>query len=224
MASVREAPVIMTLAQQELTAMVGAQLDALLPDGKRHRTGEAITLALERVEYCFERIALPGYTHGREALFNHLHGDQSAVFLYYAANSAWRDLEDEELAAKFFLLNKMRNGLVCMYDTCLPEVVLLNHTVGTVLGKATYGNFLVVYQNVTVGTDRGCRPTLGEGVVIYGGSTIIGETTIGDRVAIGAGSLIADSRVPSDCVIAGRHPDAIVKPRKRDFVGHYFKR
>jgi serine O-acetyltransferase len=54
-----------------------------------------------------------------------------------------------------------------------------------VLAKARYGNRLVLYQNSTVGKNHGAAPSLGEGVVLYPNSAIIG------RCEIGAGSVIA---------------------------------
>src|SRR5579872_5491581 len=159
-----------TLSSNDLGDYLNAQLKSLFPDRKAGRIGQVVRRALERVEYAFERIVLPGYSDGGQATFSHLHGDQYASFLYFAANTAWRDHEDEALASKLFLLNKALNGIVIVYDTILPDVFVLMHTVGTVLGKAQYGNYLVAAQNVTVGMDRGETPVVGERVVLYGGS------------------------------------------------------
>jgi serine O-acetyltransferase len=177
--------------------------------------------ALERTQACFERIILRGYRRDGIPYFNHLHGDHSAVLYYFAANSAWQ-LGDMELAARFFLLNKMQNALVCMYDTALPDVFLLIHTVGTVLGKATYGNFFVAYQNVTIGTEDGRSPILGEHSVVYGGSMVLGSTDLGRGSVVSAQSTLIDASIPPNSVVAGRSPELLVKPRKRDFAQQYW--
>ncbi len=178
--------------------------------------------ALQRVEHCFSRVVLPGYRRDGKPYFNHLHGDQTAVFYYFAANSAFRS-GDADLASWFFLLNKMRNGLVCMYDTQLPEVFLLIHTVGTVLGKATYGEYFVAYQNVTIGTESQRAPALGEHVTVYGGSMILGATSVGNGSVVSAQSLLIDESVPANSIAIGRSPGLQIKARKRNFAQQYWE-
>jgi serine O-acetyltransferase len=179
--------------------------------------------ALERVEHSFSHIVLEGYrsTSGA-ARFSHLHGDQSAALYYFAANSAWRDFGDTALASRFFLLNKRHNALVCMYDTLLPDVFVLIHTVGTVLGKATYGNFLAVYQNVTVGTDNERQPVIGPHAVLYGGSMVLGACTLGENVTVSAGTVLVNFDCPADSVVAAHTGTPLAKPRKRDFARQYW--
>ena len=177
--------------------------------------------ALQRVERCFRPIILPGYRREGAPYFNHLHGDQRAIFNYYAANCAYRRGQSE-LATRFFLLNKMQNGLVCMYDTELPDVFLLIHTVGTVLGKASYDNFFVAYQNVTIGTEEGRSPVLQEHSVVYGGAMVLGATTLGRGSVVSAQSLLIDETIPPNSVVAGRKPSLVIKPRKRDFAVQYW--
>jgi len=206
----------------ELEQTIHAQIRSFDSNVDATALRKAGTEALERVEYCFERIRIGGYRDASGATFNHLHGDQSATFLYFLAHSAYATLGDTRLASQAFVLNKMRNAIVVMYDTVLPRVFLLNHTVGTVLGKATYGEYFVAYQNATVGTDRGIRPVLGTGVVMYGGSTIVGRCTIGDRTAIAVNATVVATDVPADTVVSGQHPAVAFHPRKRDFLGHYF--
>ena len=177
--------------------------------------------ALERTEQCFAPIILPGYRREGAPYFNHLHGDQRASFNYFAANSAWRR-NDVELATRFFLLNKMQNGLVCMYDTIMPDIFLLIHTVGTVLGKAQYANYFVAYQNVTIGTEAGREVCFGEHVTVYGGSMVLGATSVGSGSVISAQSVLIDESIPENSVVAGRRGSLLIKPRKRDFASQYW--
>ncbi len=212
-----------TLTTDELCAFVAAQLNALLPDARSHDCRRAVELALERTEHCFSRVALTGYMKNERAYFNHLHGDQSAVFLYFAANSAWKDLENEELATRLFLLNKMRNGFVCMYDTALPNIFIVPHTVGIVLGKATYGDYFVACPNVVVAGDQGQYPVFGERVVLFVGATVLGACRIGSGVAIGANSFVGNADVPADSLVTGQSPQLSIRPRRRDFLSFYFR-
>ena len=212
-----------SLSHEDLTSYLKTQLGAAFPDRGRLRLGKVVRRALERVEYSFSRIVLRGYSDAGEATFSHLQGDQYAAFLYFAANSAWREAEDVPLASKLFLLNKALNGIVIMYDTQLPDVFVLMHTVGTVLGKANYGNYFVAAQNVTVGMDRDGTPSFGERVVLYGGSVVIGKSNIGDRVTIATNTTVRGETVPSGHIAAGTSPDLSVKPATRDVSELYFR-
>ena len=60
---------------------------------------------------------------------------------------------------------------------------------------ATYADYLVVHQNVTVGTDRGRQPRLGEGVVLFGGAAVIGDCDIGCNVSISVHSTVRNTSV-----------------------------
>jgi serine O-acetyltransferase len=211
-----------SLSPNDLADYLKAQLGALFPSGRTSRLRRLVGRALERVEYAFARIALPGYRVDGEATFSHLHGDQYAAFLYFAANTAWREHEDVPLASKLFLLNKALNGIVVVYDTILPDVFVLMHTVGTVLGKANYGNYFVAAQNVTVGMDRDEVPTLGERVVLYGGCVVIGKSRIGDRVTIATNATVRGEEIPAGHVVAGSSPNLVVKPATRDVSALYF--
>lgn len=204
-----------------LRQILCAQVQLFDPRITAARIEPALQAALERYEECARHIALPGYSRDGTPYLNHLHGDQSAMLLYFCANSAWR-AGDVHTAEAFFILNKARNGLVCMYDTVLPDVFLLNHTVGTVLGKAAYAPFFVAYHRVTVGTDAGRQPVFGSGVVLYPGSSVIGESIIGDRVTVSAGTGVRNLRVPPDSVVTAGNPQAIVHERKRDVLSRYF--
>lgn len=212
-----------SLRSADLAGYLEAQLKALFPDGKALRLGKVVRRALERVEHSFSRIVLPGYSRDGRATFRHLQGDQYAAFLYFASHSAWKDREDADLASKLFLLNKALSGIVVMYDTVLPDVFVLMHTVGTVLGKANYGNYFVAAQNVTVGMDRGEIPTFGERVVLYGGSVVIGNSHIGDRVTVASNAVVRGENVPPGHVVAGTSPDLTVKAATRDVAALYFR-
>jgi serine O-acetyltransferase len=213
-----------SLTTTELQQYLRHQLEHFFPDGRSSDSLErAVPRALERVEHCFSRVRLSAYSTETSASFNHLHSDQYATFLYFVANTAWRDFDDVTVASKLFSLNKALNGIVCMYDTILPAVFILIHSVGIVLGKATYGNHFVVCQNSLVGSDRGLSPVLSDGVVMYGGSSIIGDSRIGDHVTIAASTTVLHTTVPARSVVAGRSPDLVVKPARRDLVQHYFR-
>jgi serine O-acetyltransferase len=102
-------------------------------------------------------------------------------------------------------------------------VFLWIHCVGMVLGKADYGDRFVAYQNVTVGTDRGGRATLGTGTILFAGAKVVGAATIGDRSVISPNSVVIAETIPPNSVVAGRSPELIVKRRKRWLYADYFR-
>jgi serine O-acetyltransferase len=100
--------------------------------------------------------------------------------------------------------------------------MFLNHALGTVIGRGTYGNYLLVTQNVTFGIDGDRAPVIGEGVIVYGGALIAGSSTIGNRTVIAANASIRNAEVPAESVVAGSSPDLVIRPRKRHLSETFF--
>ena len=78
---------------------------------------------------------------------------------------------------------------------------------GVVIGETSeIGDDVLIYQGVTLGgtgKDTGKRhPTIGDGVVIGTGATILGNIRIGDHVKIGAGSVVVHP-VPDHSTVVG---------------------
>ncbi|RAW09973.1 serine acetyltransferase [Paenibacillus taichungensis] len=198
----------LSLPKSELKDYIGSQLKHFFPDGY-HFVGSdvdsAMNLALERTEYCFEKITSTGYTKEGRACFSHLHSDQYSQFIYYLSNSLWNISQNKILCDKMVMLNKLLNGMFFTYNVQLPNIFLFGHPVGSVLGKANYSDFLVVLQNVTINTgfdDEGNpAPNLGKGLFLGAGASIMGNKKIGDRVSIGAGATLYNTEVPDDCVV-----------------------
>ncbi|TYP75733.1 serine acetyltransferase [Paenibacillus methanolicus] len=183
-----------SLSMQELQTYVFRQLDHFFPDGRLSprdpRIDEAFQDALDRAEYCFRHVALRSYHREGVTFLSHLHSDQYTMFLWFLSNSIWRRLEDAELASKLFYLNKALNGVACMYDAAMPDIFLVVHGGGIVLGKALYDDFFVCYQGCTVGAINGVYPVLGKGVAMAPQSAIIGGCRVGDHVTIGNQALL----------------------------------
>jgi len=85
--------------------------------------------------------------------------------------------------------------------------MFIDHGMGVVIGEtAIVGDYALIYQGVTLGgtgKESGKRhPTLGENVVVGAGAKVLGNLNIGDRVRIGAGSVVLRD-VPADCTVVG---------------------
>lgn len=160
----------------------------------------SVDLALERLEYCFKHISLKDYQKNGEVQFYHLHMDQYSTFLYYYANSIWKNGGSKIFADKLVLLNRALSGMWCSYKNKLPDIFLLGHPVGTVLGNANYSNYLVVLQNVTVNTIRDVEDkwllNIGNGAYLSAGAKIIGNSSIGDWCTVGVNTVLHNKLLP----------------------------
>lgn len=59
------------------------------------------------------------------------------------------------------------------YEIELPDHFMVEHPVGSVLGRATYGDYMYIYQGVTIGGNISLNegnvayPVLGENVTFF---------------------------------------------------------
>jgi serine O-acetyltransferase len=212
-----------SLPPDHLERYVRRQLDAHFPDDAAHDFSGLIVRTLPRIAHCFAAINHCAYGSTETPTFDHLHADQYTTFLYYASRVAALELRQPALATKLFLLNRAMHAFVCTYEVELPPIIYLNHVVGTVLGRGTYGNYLVVTQNVTVGHDRDLAPVIGERVTIYGGAMLVGDTCIADDVAIAPNSTLRNCSVPPSSIVAGCSPDLTIKPRSESSRRAFFR-
>lgn len=75
--------------------------------------------------------------------------------------------------------------------------LILPHPIGIVIGEGVkIGDNCVIYQNVTLGRknrDIAEYPTIGNDVIIYCNSTVIGNLEIGDNSTIGCNAVVMKS-------------------------------
>jgi serine O-acetyltransferase len=206
-----------------LTAFTCAQLRNLIPDGRDEPLATYIARhqdeALARVMTCIDAVKM-----WRPGEFNYLHSSQYCQYLYYLANTIWRHEKDGGACARLFLLNKALNGIDLFYEIEMPRIFFIGHSVGIVLAKATYGDYLALYQNSTVGKNHGDAPVLGEGVVMYPNTAIIGRCAVGDRTVLAQGVSVINQDTPGACVAYAGEPGRLVfKPAKRDILADLFR-
>jgi serine O-acetyltransferase len=213
---------IINLDRSQLEAYVRRQLLNLLPMDEHSETELIecyLDAALDRLARCVAGVRI--WPIGQ---FDILHSSQYCLFLYYLANTIWRNERAANVCTRLFLLNKAMHGIDCFYEVELPEVLFIGHSVGIVLAKATYGNHLVLYQNCTVGKNHGIAPEIGDRVVLYPSSAVVGRSHIGSGSLISQGVSVVNQNTPGEtAVFRGLQGNLIFKPLKRKVLYDYFR-
>ncbi len=178
--------------------------------------------SLEKVEKSFCASKNKYYLQNGFSPYNSVH---YSIFLYYLSNLTGKAMGDR-MADQIYYLNKIMNGVDWYWAIELPEHFVAEHPVGTVLGRAQYGDYFCVYQGVTVGGNRKegkiCYPKIGNYVLCYANSSIIGSCEIGNYVIISANSFLKDVRIPDGSLVFGCSPKLIIKKYDKDLVWEYF--
>ncbi len=215
----------LSLSRKDLARYVERQFNGFYPDGgDLSDLQQFVDTALDRVEFCFSRVRLKGFFANGRARFSHLHCDQYAIFLYYLANSAFRQSPGHPIADKAYALNKALHALDAFYEVTLPDVFAVQHPVGTVLGRGSYSDHFICYHNCTVGANLdNDYPSFGRGIVMYGGSRVIGNTSVGDNTFVSTGAILIDGGVlEKNSILHGIYPVAKRSPTTRDVVRDIF--
>lgn len=203
-----------------LAAFAAAQLNAFFPDPDPVSADDllaAVQGALPRLEHCFSHVANKYFFDGEAAVFNHLHGDQYAMWLYLLSNELHRQGGPAATCSKLFLLNKALHGLDAFYEVELPSVFLFVHPLGTVLGRGHYGDFFVVYQRCGVGSNNDVYPTFGRHVTMRPGSAVLGACVIGDHCQIATEALVLDRDLPDHTLYIGGPKTATLKRQDKPY-------
>jgi serine O-acetyltransferase len=189
-----------SLSLDELSIYVSKQLNSFFPDDdcidlkkEKHIVAEA----LDRIEFCFRHVALKHYFNNNIVNFNHLYSDHYVMFIWYLSNSVYKHKGKCNLANKLYYLNKSLHGLDCMFDTEMPNIFLLFHSSGTMLGKAKYDDYFIALQGCTVGSQKGQYPIFGKGVSLTANSSVIGNSKIGNGATISTRTTIFQKDIPS---------------------------
>ena len=169
----------------------------------------------DRCSICFSPNTNKYYSKQGVPYFNPYHSGQYTIFLYYFSNTIFHEAKDHtRLADKVYYLNKIMNSIDLFYEVELPEIFMLDHPVGTVIGRAQFGSYFSFTQNCTIGNNKGIYPVIGEYVTVSAGSMILGNSKIGNNVILGAGTCIKDDDIPDDSIVFGSSPNLIIKKRR----------
>lgn len=153
-----------------------------------------------------------------------------SVFLYYLGHEIGTRKEaggdNIEFADKLYYLNKMMNSVEWYWNIKLPKHFIVEHPIGSVLGKGVYGDYFSIYQGVTVGErlsrDKVDWPRIGHHVTMFANSSVIGNCNIGNWVIVSANTYILNQNVPDCSIVFGSSPNLIVKTYDEDRIKEYF--
>ncbi|OBI88228.1 hypothetical protein [Mycobacterium sp. 1245805.9] len=213
---------LVDISRGGLVDYVAAQINHFFPD----HVGDTRALVESAIDDTLDRLDLPVRLNRvwPPGGFRYLHSNEYATFLYLLSNTLWRRGASENICSKVFCLNKALNALECFYTIELPEIFCIGHSTGIVLARASYGNYLVLHQNSTVGrADPESRPVLSEGVVMFPNTAIIGDSHIGPRTILAQGNSIIDGDTPGDCVVFSREGQLVFKAPKTDYLLRFFR-
>ncbi len=152
------------------------------------------------------------------------------IFLYRLAHEIYVqcDSSTPKEADQIYYLNKIMHSNDWLYAVELPLHFLCEHPLGSVLGRAQYGDYLFVYQGTTIGgggRSKGqlCYPVLGNNVILFANSTVLGDTHIGNNVVVSAESYIINEDIPDNCIVFGQSPNLVIKSKTEDEIKSYTK-
>lgn len=200
------------ISSKELIAMTKHQLESFFPisDDEYLSLTQCVESVLQRVKYCFSRTPNKYYSRDGETFFNPFHSGQYCIYLYFLSRIVWQQ-GNSILADKIYYLNKIMNGCDMFYEVELPDFFMLDHPVGSVLGRAQYGEGFTFGQNCTIGNNHGIYPVIGKNVELCVNASIIGNSHISDNVTIGAYACVKDQDVPANSIVFGQSPNLIIK-------------
>jgi serine O-acetyltransferase len=194
----------LSLPTDDFENFIIKQVNNFFPDGnelnKDSLFKKALDSAFDRTYFAFKYISIEAFNKDGVTYLSHLHTDQYTVFLWFLSNSLLSAYDDDIYAKKIFYLNKALNGVVCMYDAKMPDIFIILHGTGAMLGKASYSNFFVCCQGVTVGANHGIYPSLGKGVSLLPGAAVVGNCNIGHGVTFAANTLTNSTDIPDNTV------------------------
>ena len=188
-------------------AFVEKQLSALFPWTDEDRLAVERCLAEVDARFMSNCSRIRNKYYADVTLLSPLHSCQYAMFLYFLSHALVRPQAKDMV----YGLLKIVSGADIYHQIELPETFFFDHPVGTVLGRAAYGNHFMFAQGVTVGNNKGAYPIFGDCVCLNSGAKVLGNCRIGDNVIIAANAYVKDCDVPSGSIVFGQDRALVIK-------------
>lgn len=211
---------ITSIPEEQIFTLLVKQLDNnfLLSKSEKETLSNCLSEVFSKIAYCFEHTINKYYScivgGVKVPYFNPFHSCQYAIFLYSYARIVAMEANAVLLADKLYYLNKMMNSVDLYHQIELPAIWGCEYPLGSIMGRATFGEYFYFYQGCTVGGDHNSYPVIGHHVRLFANSTVLGESYIGNNVWIGAGALVKNAEIPDNSLVFGQSPNLIIKQRK----------
>ena len=116
-----------------------------------------------------------------------------------------------------FLYDRLyiENSMIIAVNSHVSTDIYFPHMQNIVIGEGVrIGKLCTIFQDVTLGQNKGGYPVIGDNVIIYSGAKIIGDISIGNNAIIGANAVVVKD--VSDNMIMGGIPAKVIGFRKED--------
>ena len=116
-----------------------------------------------------------------------------------------------------FLYDRLyiENSMIIAVNSHVSTDIYFPHMQNIVIGEGVrIGKLCTIFQDVTLGQNKGGYPVIGDNVIIYSGAKIIGNISIGNNAIIGANAVVVKD--VSDNMIMGGIPAKVIGFRKED--------
>lgn len=200
------------------------QLHNYWPDVDKEIILSAVPTVFDAIQKNYERLPNKRFFDGKDVHFSPLMSVQWMNFLYRLSHTLYK-MGGVTEANQVYYLNKIMHSIDWFYAIELPTYFLCEHPLGSVLGRAEYGDYFFVYQGTTVGGNRSkgilSYPKIGTNVILFANATVIGESVIGNNVVISAGTQIINDSIPNNCIVFGQSPNLVIKKKSEDEIKQY---
>jgi serine O-acetyltransferase len=198
----------LSIKKNQLFDFIINQINSYFKDNIKVKKSDILSclnLALDKTSYCFSKINDKYYYDrgNKKIIFNHLNSDHLATFLYFLSYACFENEKKISICDKIYYLNKSLNSVDIYYQVKLPDIFLLVHPVGTVLGRAIYKDYLIVYQGVNVGSNKENSPKFSKFTTLRPSSIILGKCNIDINCEIAAGSILIDQNLSKNTIYYG---------------------
>jgi serine O-acetyltransferase len=165
------------------------------------------------------------YSIKGRGILNLLFMDHFLILCHRLAHYIYIKGLDIALSEAIYYSARLRTSTDIFYRANIGKYFMPTHPLGSVIDShSTYGIGFKLYNGVHIGPydivgkdfSNWKHPKFGDGVILFGGSSVYGETIIGDNVIVSAGSLIINEEIPSDCIVMGSSPRLMVKPNTQN--------
>ena len=212
---------------EEIKQLVLKQLSNFWTDTDEKVISNSLPAAIEAVRLNFKSLPNKRFSIGGNAILSPYISVQWMIFLYRLAHQIYIDNRGDipKEADQIYYLNKAMHANDWFYAIDLPTHFMCEHPLGSVLGRADYGDYLFVYQGTTIGGNRKkgdlSYPVLGNNVILYANSTILGDSHIGNNVVVSSGTYIINEIIPDNCIVFGKSPNLTIKIKSEDQIKQY---